>query len=425
MKKQSNMKFLFIIPFMVAVWSISGQMDQANLQDSILYLTAEQEAFMIDKETKSLFKTSPLQYEQKLGEAFSINLTVVPDLFYGRIISMDSDETYLSNIFLQGEAEIRYYYKLPQLIKEKKQANNLSSSYFAFGVKYGETVFNSDRNVFDNDRQTYQIFGAWGDQKRFLNYGYLDYGVEFGFSNSKAASIGTSMNNTYRSFSLRSRTKVGFAFGKKYDIKEETKCPIFKCYLDRKSGLKINYNSLFSISYGKFSSNNSTNKFFARLNPNIAYELKIGNTAFSINQDLDFAISFSNSKGLDQNKFGINSVELDYELGGRYYLNLKSNIKKGKSGNNLSGTYLYLSGNYNQFHSESTFVDFNGNVIITKFNSKFINAGLGVGYQKTVLNDLYFDISYGFNARVNTIEDDSLTAKPRLFKADIKVGKMF
>lgn len=418
------MKNIYILLFALLGASLSAQEGKNIAKDTVAYLTAEQEAFMIDKETKYLFKTSPLQYEQKLSKAFSFNLLFVPELLFGRKLTADSDETYLSSIFLQGEAELRYYYKLPRLIKEGKQANNLSSSYLSFGGRYGKTVYRNDEPILTSSRSAYELFGAWGDQKRFLNYGYLDYGIELSYQRSSITQSPFSEDGVFNTVSLSTRIKVGFAFGQNYDIKEETKCPIFKCYLDRKSAFKLNYNSLFAIAFGESLVSDSKNQLFIRFNPNIGYEYKIGSTSFSIDQDFGVSLSLSNTQGIDRNDFGISQYSIYYAIGGRYYFKLKSNINKGKSGNNLSGVYMFLRGSYDRYVSEFTFTSINGPVI-SKYKNENIRAGFGIGYQKTVLNDLYFDLQFGFKPTLKSIGDEVNESTDSFILMDIKVGKMF
>ncbi len=123
---------------MLIVASLSAQKSMRIAQDSIIYLTAEQEAFMIDKETKYLLKTGPLQFEQKLSEAFSINLLLAPELLYGRIFTPTSEETSLFSAYLQAETELRYYYKLPRLIKDGKQIQETTESFFSSDFKVGK-----------------------------------------------------------------------------------------------------------------------------------------------------------------------------------------------------------------------------------------------------------------------------------------------
>ncbi|MFT6334042.1 MAG: hypothetical protein ACJATI_000774 [Halioglobus sp.] len=179
-----------------------------------------------------------------------------------------------------------------------------------------------------------------------------------------------------------------------------------------------------------------------RINPNIVYEVKLGSSSFSINQDLDISVTLSNIESVDLNKFGPSVFTIDYSVGGRYYFNHKSNISKGKSGNNLSGGYIFLRISYNRFGTESTLTGSNGLSYEKDYEYEHINVESGVGFQKTVLNDLYFDIQFGFTGEVVTFDRDDGEASPTpvildvfgrteretlsiAFALDFKAGKMF
>ena len=430
------MKNLFSFLFILTLSTHTiAQKSVEMMSDSVAYLTAEQEAFMIDKETKSLLKTGPLQYERKLSNALSINLSVIPNFTVGVETVGSEDKLLLSNIFLQSEVELRYYYKLPRLIKEGKQANNLSSSYFGLGGRLNTSVYKNSESSLSSLNGSYEIYGVWGDQRRFMNYGFLDYGLELSYQNTRESN--SSFDKTYHNFLLRTKTKVGIAFGKKYDIDEEAECPIFRCYLDRKSALRVNFNSLLAIAYGKTVYRPEKNTFQARINPNLSYEFKLGSSPFSINQDLNFSISFSNRESINRDVFGISAISADYALGGRYYYKMKSNIKKGKSGNNLSGTYFYTTCRYSFFDSQAI-IDGQPFEEAYQFNDVFAEAGLG--YQRSVLNGFYFNFQIGLVRKIASFGDNASDFpvnipdifvrtfsdnQPFLLSGSFNVGKMF
>ncbi|MFT6334041.1 MAG: hypothetical protein ACJATI_000773 [Halioglobus sp.] len=53
--------------------------------------------------------------------------------------------------------KLSYYYKRPKLIKQGKQANNLSSAYFGFGGRLGKSVYKSNRAFTSALRYQYQL----------------------------------------------------------------------------------------------------------------------------------------------------------------------------------------------------------------------------------------------------------------------------
>ncbi|MFT4533319.1 MAG: hypothetical protein ACJA1A_000772 [Saprospiraceae bacterium] len=403
------MKNIFIVIFIAIAAGMSGQSVDQFSQDSVLYLTAEQEAFMIDKETKYLFKTGPLGFERKISQAFSINAAFSP--------------TYSGSGGLQVTtgAEVRYYYKLSKLIKEGRQANNLSSEYFSAGLDYDGSLFgNSGVRVNSYD---YNI--SWGSQRRFLNYGYIDYGMKLGYE-SYSYDLTNFGGTSYSAKLIRLSTKtaVGFAFGQRYKIRDMVKCPIFKCHLDRKSSFKLDYNKIFNLAYGTNSVINNRYQFFANINPNISYEHKVGTSPFSINQELDFLLAFSSRISNSNPNAGISSYSMAYTVSLRHYFRLKSEIRKGKTGNNLSGVYWFGGASFNYGDSKLPLFDINSDVTVGKHN--YINIPVGLGYQKSLLNDLYYDFQLGFELRANENIRPNISSihQAGLF-IEFKVGKLF
>lgn len=402
------MKYTFTAIFIAFAAIMSGQSLDKFSQDSVLYLTDEQEAFMIDKETKFLFKTGPIGIERKLSQAFSINAVFQP--------------RYSGRDGLRGKAgvEIRYYYKMPRLIREGKQANNLSSEYFSAGLGYdGDLAL---KNPFILKSLDYSL--TWGSQKRFLNYGYFDYGIKLGYEDY-VYDLSVYGFSTFEAKSIRLSTKtaVGFAFGKNYKIDDVIKCPIFKCHLDRKTAFKLNFNKVFDIAYG---TTNKIDKYrlTATLNPNISYEYKLGSSAFSIDQDLDILIGFSTRISKLNPKAGISQYSLGYTVGLRHYFQLNSNLRKGKSGNNLSGVYWFASGSFQYGDSKLPALDEDINIQIGKH--KYLDVHCGIGFQKTMLNDFYYDFQGGVQLKrfQEGIIGDRDSHYSDLY-INFKVGKLF
>ena len=405
----------YITLIIIAFASIAyGQSKKNFNQDSVVYLTDAQEAFMIDKETKYLIKAGPIGYEQKLSPSFSINSFIHPSNIQ-------------SALKIESGLELRYYYKLANLIKEGKQANNLSSEYIAVGIDYSTSPLDRFSNP---DTYNYNI--VWGSQKRFLNYGFLDYGLQLSYSNTTLETNEFNVGFNYNRVSLSTRSSIGFAFGKRYKVDDVVKCPIFKCNLDRQSALKLDFNRAFNISFG----NNSfigDNIFSALISPDISYEIKLGSSAFSINQQLSLSARFSTKISKANPNLGVSEYSIGYTAGVRHYFRLKSKIRKGKSGNNLSGVYWHASTAFlygvtkrpSPPHIENPFEGKNR-------TGKYINMPIGIGYQKTVLNNFYFDFQTGLNLRVKKGGDpinydsnyQSVNNDPEVY-FDFKVGKMF
>lgn len=397
---------LFIFALMLITLNTYAQTNVMNI-DSVVYLTPEQEAFMIDKETKSLFKTGPLAYEQKLSESISFNLESKID------IGLEDDFKFRL-LALGFNLEARNYFKLPKLIKEGKQANNLSSTYYAAGIGYSRHP-QSSRNKF---RSVSQIYASIGEQKRFLNYGYVNYGLQLSYSQSEAAY--DDLFNYGRDISgvtLSNFMKTGFAFGKRYKISDDVKCPIFKCYVDRKSAFKVNYNRLFKITVGDDFYSNDGLAVQVDIHPSVAYEYKLGASPFTFNQDLDIEV-FARS-GVAYR------FDMKYSSGFRFYYNLRKNIRSGKSGNNLSGWYALARGSYTWVEDNFTILSIvNGVIEREKRRSSAFQVEVGLGYQKTLLNNIYYDFSFGISPVVKTFKEDAREPYDGVF-GQLKVGQMF
>ena len=401
---------LILCCFIAASTSNAQITSKSLLQDSVLYLTAAQEAFMIDKETKGLFKTSPLAYERKLSKALSINFefqptAVVADFYSFGAISLN----------LGGNLELRNYWRLPELIRSGKQANNLSSEYYGLGVGFSTPISNGSDGLFLDQRKIYAVIGS---QKRFLNYGFLDYGVKLGYTENDFEATGIfEFERNLSSISISTFINAGFAFGKRYSINDETKCPIFKCNLDKKSMLKINYRGISSFTYGETLESKGEKILRIDANPNISYERKIGSSPLSINQELDVSVAISTGD--------VQYLRLNYSIGVRYYNRLKKRIQSGQSGNNLSGMYFktrgtYSTTGYNYFQHTSN----EGEFIVKKTSGSHINLDIGLGYQKTVLKNYYFDLGFSYAARIHTFKVPENNMRVN-FDIDIAVGKYF
>jgi len=416
-----NLLYTLLIICLAHTYSFA---QESSMEDSILYVTPQEEAFMIDKESKYLFKIQPLRnslvdinrlrtfsfaFEQKLGTSFSIspivNLDIKDNSFPGSKTTADLG------------FEFRYYYKLAELIKQKKQANNLSSNYFASSFI---TNLSTDRNWVFRGTNTFEL--AYGIQKRFLNYGYLDFRVNLGVRRSgldQNSGIGPFRNATRNQFYLSTGTNVGIGLGKRYELSEEAKCPIFRCFSNRRSAFKINLNKTWSLS------TQGDDRIYLYLHPNIIHEFKLGQSPISFEQDLDTWISFSNFRlngnGEIKNSFGFDRLSLKYRAGFKYYHSLKSRIRNGQSGNNLSGLYIFGRGAYR--FGQTLIFETNENGLITFKEVNYRNQAvqMGYGYQKEVLENLFFDINLGVSRGVgkNNLFDNGWG-----LVSDIKVGIM-
>lgn len=411
------MKFLaFIYIYIIACFAAYNL--SAQTQDSVFYVTPEEEALMIDKETTSLFKFNPLvisdesfsslnsftfAFEQKLGNKFSIT----PSVEFNLTSSLD-DLTYI-NFGLEG----RYYI-------DNQKINNLSGKFIS--MKYENAIFpNNNFNMFIDGLYSFEI--GYGIQNRFLNYGYLERKISLTYNEYKfddTVMFPQGFGPKFKSIVLSSQYNVGFGLGKKYDIDEMLKCPIMRCQKDRLFGLKYNFRRTWNIGYRYVTDNEDFNAFFVNLSPNIAYEHKINKSSFTLNHDLDMNLSFSTNRSNNVDSgFGLSDILVSYSPGLRFYLLQKSKILSGDSGNNLSGLYGFVQPKFTL--AEDYRIEFNPtNVDLEEFNTVFIFGQVGIGYQKEILQNLYFDIDMGVSKKFN--RPDSNRFENLSFIGNIRVG---
>lgn len=401
------MKNIITIAIMAFAAMLTGQSSGKVQQDTVVYLTDAQEAFMIDKETKYLFKIGPLGFERKLSESFSINLIFQPTYSAS------------SGLRLESGAELRYYYKMKRLISEGKQANNLSSEYVSTGIDYDGLFPGSSypsRNI------NYKI--SWGSQKRFLNYGYFDYSLSMRYAHGlyDLSKFGLERFES-KAIVLSTRTAVGFAFGKRYKIDDVVSCPIFKCHLDRKSILKLNLNKVFSIAYGSNSIIDEKSRLVATINPNMAYEHKLGASSFSIDHDLDLLVGFSSRVSNLNAAAGLSNYSIGYTATLKHYFKMKSNIRKGKSGNNLSGYYWFAGASFQYGNSKLPLYSQSSDAEVGKH--RYTEIPFGLGYQKTMLDDYYFDFRIGIQTKIGESIVPPVDEHNNNVIVDFKVGRLF
>ena len=429
MKKPIYTLFFFL------VWgaSVFSQTFQEAMPDSVIYLTPEEEAFMIDKETKSLFKFYPnatslldvatrqpfsFAFEQKISSAFSVSLLAG----FPRTVTLQALTGQLwKGTHWRGGLELRYYYQMPGLIKKNKQANNLSGNYF--GIKYERGITSSKDQA---NSEYFNFFNiVYGTQKRFLNRGFIDFSIRLGNTQSYR-NHPLLANGKYwvrDNFYLSAGIKAGIALGKNYKMSEDLVCPIFKCYSNRKSAFKINL--VRNWSFGRSDSypgSNFEDAWYVSLSPNISYEFKIAKSPLSFDQDLDVNVFFSSARFATPG-FGMSSYSLKYHAGFRYYHGMRNRIRKGKSGNNLSGFYSFARAKLEQASSGYTYYRFNDVLFSERIIQKELEAQVGIGYQKEVLERLYFDLG------IATTKDIKLNLNRALdgfqLTSYIKVGLMF
>ncbi len=140
-------------------------------------------------------RTLRVDYEQKLGQAFSINASLdfalesLITLDFGEGNTINSDDFRFNQIGISLEP--RYYLGMKHKIEKGLQADNLSGQYIGFAVRYFG-VQGLEDNYKAGDISTWFSNNAWpnqdgfeanfvfGIQRRILKYGYLDFQLGIG-----------------------------------------------------------------------------------------------------------------------------------------------------------------------------------------------------------------------------------------------------
>lgn len=372
--------------------TLYAQSFQQDLKDSVIYLSPQDEAFMIDKETKYLFKISSeensladiatnqsfsVAFERKLSKAFSLSVMANSPRSYDL---WNQQNILVKTLYWRVGAELRYYYHMPGKIKQKKQANNLSGAYF--GAQFVRGFYTGNEYYSTVNNNAYSI--SYGIQKRFLNRGFVDFYLSLGNTNFRD------------NLSLSAGVRAGLALGKNYQLSDDLICPIFKCHSNKKHALKINFLRRWSLQWNNVPAFVSSGDFwFLFISPNVSQEVKIANSPLSFEHDLETSLSFSSLR-IQSDNFGINNYILRYHAGLRFYHGMMNRIKRGQSGNNFSGMYSFARTKLERYsYYNFGFDSETGGRFPREIIQKEVEAQVGVGYQKEVLERLYFDLGIG------------------------------
>lgn len=378
-------------------------------EDSMVqYLTPLEYAFMMHEETPWMVKANmiitlnygqtfkaKLSFENKIAKGFSLNTTL--QYIFGGYEQFGNNDGY--NAFTISLAP-RWYYGMAKSVKAGKSKWNLSGNYFSIGATYWNANINSFYRSVEN-LNFFSIYGKWGIQHRFLKRGYIDFGIkaEVSFYSDKTQPT---------SYSISTYMDAGFAFAKdKQKLNKDALCSVLRCYESDRFLIKANLINFLSL--GVYN-----NELSIAFNPEVAFEIKLGQSPFSLNANIRVQSGY--------NRFNYRSYFRLFTLfESRWYYNLNKRLLKGKTGNGLSANYIAF-GIYNQFidhksiDRDRTFdiwANYNGIQLVT-------------GIQRTYSEHFYFDINVGYEASKRTAGyyywDDKIYLQ---FKAFLAVGYRF
>ena len=382
--------------------------------DSVVeYLTPMEYAFMMHEETNWLLKanllvtsenyltnTFKLSLEKKIADGFSLNVAA-------QYWASNFDAVWWG-YGMELSIESRWYYDYRNNVRNKQAAAHLSGAYLALGGGYRYTDANVNIWEKPSSFSYVPLFAKWGLQKRFLNHGYVDFGLSAGTQLALSDGLPSII-------SIGTYVDGGLAFTRdKEKLDFEKLCPVLKCHAADKFLLKTNFVDIVSLEYVR-------KTFIGSVLPNISAEFKLGESPFSINAKLSSRLEYANTFAYDYNYF---TVSPQFHVEGRYYYNLKRRMLKGKSGNGLSANYISVgplfNGEYTTFHTRGDRAD---------RSISFVGMNLSTGIQRLIGDHLFFDfntgLSYGMEYNYDEAHSVTYEKDKFIFNLTVAIGYRF
>lgn len=391
--------------------------DTVTADNSVSYLTPMQYAFMLHEDPGWLLKMNLLvATEQFTGGLLKVSFEkkITTGISLNTILSASNVSTFYKNerggynFGLEAALETRWYYKTLKKQKAGETISALSGTYLALGAGYHDLNHDSDPDWTFTSSGYLSIFANWGLQRRFLQHGYLDFGVKGGYNsmrNDQGLSYGF----------LSTYVDAGLAFTRdKQSLDYDKLCPVLRCHAADRYLLKINLVDIVSVSTIRHTN-------IISMTPNISAEHKVGDSPFSVNARLSSRLDFVFAPKYDYNAYVFYPQVI---LEGRYYYNLQRRILTGKSGNGLSANYVALGAIYK---GEYQILVSNG--YRSDLSTSFGGILLGTGIQRVISDHLYYDfnvgLGYGAEIRYDGIEGTKDHENKLIFNLGIAIGYRF
>ncbi|QRR00812.1 hypothetical protein [Dyadobacter sandarakinus] len=359
--------------------SVAFSEDTSGIEDQ-RFIDRYENVFMTKIPTRRMFKLGYTASTYKgIGLTAAFEYKVFPFLsleaaVYSRA-AREGDGIYMENVFRQLSGEnlfvsggSRWYPNMRKRIVRQQSANNLTGSYVS--VLYERSLAAiQDGRVRDHFSLTY------GFQSRFLANGFLDFSLGMYYLRPfpQWFTVGSvpsrfNMNNLV----FASRSLIGLAFGDWKRTDRGPLCDILHCDYMVRQHFKVRLPEL----------NIGIQVQSARLE--VGYERKMGKSPFSVNlgfrsENNQFEARYTSRQGL---------TEFDGQL--RFYYLQKSQIRKGKASDNLSGLY---AGPHLGYRWTYEYFNHRRNKLLRE-----PIAGLTAGYQQRLFNKLYFDSALSMSA---------------------------
>ncbi|HWV31593.1 MAG TPA: hypothetical protein VN038_18165 [Dyadobacter sp.] len=349
------------------------------------FIDRYENVFMTKVPTRKMFKLGYLAttynglgfnaaFEYKVLPALSLEASLTGRTNRtGNAITLERFERQFSGNNLFASIASRWYFEMNKRIARRQSANNFSGSYLGVAYERSLAAIQSDR-----PREHFSL--AYGFQSRFLANGFLDFSLGIYYASPYLflwdRGYRPSPGFTTRNAVIASRALVGLAFG---DWKRNDKgplCDVLHCDYFVKQHFKIR---LPEVNIGLESQS---------LRGEVAYERKLGKSPLSVNLGIGSETNLSSLEFSSVTAVGEGQI--------RWYYLQRSQVRKGKASDNLSGLYMGARFAYNYYR---TVYRFYGNINPKRktFNTWDTSAGILAGYQQRLFNKLYFDATVSYS----------------------------
>lgn len=270
-------------------------------------------------------------------------------------------------------AKARWYYTMGKRIEKGLNANNFSGAYLAASIdrRLGNLDYFSLTN---SNRHTIAL--TTGFQSRVFNRGHIDISLGAYYLDQDRTNVNRyhpylARNLRNRYFILSTQMTVGVAFGDwKRNVPTET-CEVLLCDEEISNQWKLRFPEA-SLGLGQRS-----------LRLGIAREAKFGNSPFSI--DIN-----TNAEFFDTELTRMKGFSIKTGLQGRYYFLQSMQIRRGKSGNNLSGFYTALEiANYVARRNATAYSP--------RIDGQYWGVSFSAGFQQRLFKNIFIDSAISVN----------------------------
>jgi hypothetical protein len=339
------------------------------------FIDRYENVFMTKVPTKRMFKLGYTASTYKgIGLTAAFEYKIFPFLsleaaIYSRA-AREGDGIYLHKVFRQlsgqnlfASAGSRWYPNMTRRINRQQSANNFTGSYVS--VLYERSL---NAIQYGNVRDHFSL--SYGFQSRFLANGFLDFSLGLYYLRpipgwymfGAEAPSGFRTNNLV----LASRSLIGLAFGDWKRTDSGPLCDVLHCDYLIRHHFKV---KLPEVNIGV--QNQS-------IRAEVGYERKVGKSPFSMNVSV---FNETDRSKLVQYPSLQGRAEAEWQL--RFYYLQKSQVRKGKASDNLSGLYVGARFAFRW--------DYEHRNVREKYAGSEAIAGILTGYQQRLFHKLYFD----------------------------------